>query len=70
MLVAIPTQIDGFIKKQKQLVRCAKTSKERAEAFGFWAGFLNGMRMTGVLDKEEYNRLYKEMILYSKKKTA
>lgn len=70
MLVAIPTQIEGFIKKQKRLVKLAKTEEERAEAFGFWAGFLNGMRMTGVISKEKYENMYREMIAFSKGKVA
>lgn len=70
MLVAIPNQIEGFVKKQKKLVKMAKNAEERAEAFGFWAGFLNGMRMTGVISKEKYEELYKEMLVFSKQKVA
>lgn len=70
MLVAIPSQIEGFIEKQKKLVKTAKNEEERAEAFGFWAGFLNGMRMTGVISREDYKRLYREMLMFSKQKVA
>lgn len=70
MLVAIPTQIRGFVEKQKKIVKSAKTPEERSEAFGFWCGFLNGMRMTGVISMEEYKKLYREMMIFSKQKVA
>lgn len=70
MLIPIPSQIDGFIKKQKKLILMASTNEERSEAFGFWCGFLNGLRMTGSISKEEYKELYKEMINFEKRKIA
>lgn len=51
-------QIKGFIDKQEKLIRLAKTSDEKAEYIGFWAGFLNGLRLTNAITNEEYKTLY------------
>lgn len=55
-------QLDGLIKKQKEVILSATTEFERAEAYGFWSGFLNGLKMTGAITKDEYRNLFKDMV--------
>lgn len=57
-------QLEGLVRKQKKIARIAKSGQERAEAFGFWAGFINGLKMTGAITQEEYIELYEDMIEY------
>lgn len=54
-------QIEGFVHKQKKIISSARTKGEKIGAFGFWAGFLNGLKMTGVITYEKYGSLFKEL---------
>lgn len=54
-------QIKKFVKAQQKSVFEAETLEDRANAIGFYAGFLNAMRMFGVISKSEYNKLYEDM---------
>lgn len=54
-------QIEGFVRKQKRIISSARTMEEKMGAFGFWAGFLNGLKMTGAITCEKYGSLFKEL---------
>lgn len=51
-------QIRGFVYKQKKIIKSSKTERERAVAFGLWAGFITGLKMTGAITPEEYEALF------------
>lgn len=55
-------QIRGILHKQEKLIRLAETSNKKAEYLGFWSGFLNGLRLTNAITKEEYDILYENAI--------
>lgn len=57
-------QVEGFTSKQKKIIDSAKTPTERAEAFGLWAGFITGLRITKVITQEEYKELLTELEAY------
>lgn len=54
-------QVEGFVRKQKNIVSSTKTRGEKIAAFGFWAGVLNGFKMTGAITFEKYKNLFEEL---------
>lgn len=55
-------QIRGVLRRQKKLAMLTVDPAERAEVYGAWAGFLGGMKLTGVITNKEYHQLYDEMV--------
>lgn len=53
-------QLQGFMNKQKKLIS-ESDGAERAELIGLAVGFLNGMRISKAITKEEYEKEYEEL---------
>lgn len=47
--------------KQKKLILDAKNQNEVCELVGFAAGFLNGMRISKAITKEQYEAEYEKL---------
>lgn len=62
-------QIKGILRKQEKLIRLAETSDKKAEYLGFWAGFLNGLKITNAITNEEYKILYDNAVKLTAKVT-
>ncbi|MCI9559354.1 MAG: hypothetical protein HFG52_08920 [Lachnospiraceae bacterium] len=54
---------------KKEAIR-AVAGEEQAKVYGFWMGFINAMKMTGVISKEEYDYYYNEALCFCKKYVA
>ena len=63
-------QMDHFLKKMKKEAIRAVAGEEQAKVYGFWMGFINAMKMTGVISKEEYDYYYNEALCFCKKFVA
>lgn len=57
-------QIKGFVNKQKRIIKSAKTETEKAKAFGLWAGFITGLKMTRAINQDEYEALFAELEMF------
>lgn len=55
-------QLDRILQKQKKLLRNTKSQDEQAIVCGTWSGFLAGMKLTGAIAQDEYNRYYNELL--------
>ena len=53
-----------WAQKQKQLIDEAKIPKDRDYLMLMWLGYLNGMRLTNAITREEYKTLYEEIRNY------
>lgn len=62
-------QIKGILRKQEKLIRLVETSDKKAEYLGFWAGFLNGLKITNAITNEEYKTLYDNVVKLTAKVT-
>lgn len=58
----VEKQIKGVLRKQKKLVMLAVDPVERSQVYGAWAGFLAGMKLTGLISNNEYHQLYDELV--------
>lgn len=54
-------QLKRFMVKQKKLILEADKEEERAELIGFAVGFLNGMRISKAITKEQYEEEYTKL---------
>lgn len=54
-------QLKCFMVKQKKLILEAKNQNEVCELVGFAAGFLNGMRISKAITKEQYETEYAKL---------
>lgn len=58
--MATGKQLEGFMRKQRKLILKSDGS-ERAELIGFAVGFLNGMRISKAITKEQYETEYTKL---------
>lgn len=58
--MATGKQLEGFMRKQRKLILKSDGS-ERAELIGFAVGFLNGMRISKAITKEQYETEYAKL---------
>lgn len=68
MTVEVERQLNGILKKQKKLAMTTHDPVERAQVYGGWAGFLAGMKLTGAITQNEYNKFYNEMMASENRK--
>lgn len=54
-------QLKCFMIKQKKLIMEAKSQNEVCELVGFATGFLNGMRISKAITKEQYEAEYAKL---------
>lgn len=59
--MAIEKQLKKLMNKQKKLISQADTEEERAELIGFAVGFLNGMRISKAITREQYEEEYAKL---------
>lgn len=58
--MATGKQLEGFMRKQRKLI-LKSDGQERAELSGFAVGFLNGMRISKAITKEQYETEYTKL---------
>lgn len=58
--MATDKQLEGFMRKQRKLI-LKSDGQERAELIGFAVGFLNGMRISKAITKEQYETEYTKL---------
>lgn len=54
-------QLKRFMVKQKKLILEADKEEEIAKLVGFAAGFLNGMRISKAITREQYEEEYAKL---------
>lgn len=54
-------QLRYFMVKQRKLIMEAKNEEEMAKLIGFAVGFLNGMRISKAITKEQYEEEYTKL---------
>lgn len=54
-------QLRYFMVKQRKLILEAEKEEEMLQLVGFAVGFLNGLRMSKVITKEEYEAEYAKL---------
>lgn len=54
-------QLKRFMVKQKKLILEADKEEEIAKLVGFAVGFLNGMRISKAITKEQYEEEYTKL---------
>lgn len=54
-------QLKRFMVKQKKLILEADKEEEIAKLVGFAAGFLNGMRISKAITREQYEEEYTKL---------
>lgn len=59
--MSIEKQLKKLMNKQKKLISQADTEEERAELIGFAVGFLNGMRISKAITREQYEEEYTKL---------
>ena len=63
-------QLKCLMIKQKKLIMEAKSQNEVCELVGFAAGFLNGMRISKAITKEQYEAEYAKLQDVAEQKKA
>lgn len=63
-------QLRHFMIKQKKLILNANEKEEIAELIGFATGFLNGMRISKAITKEQYEAEYGKLQTVAELKEA
>lgn len=54
-------QLRYFMVKQRKLIMEAKNEEEMAKLIGFAVGFLNGMRISKTITREQYEAEYAKL---------
>ena len=60
-------RVRGQAEEWKRQIREASDKRERDHIIFMWIGYLNGLRMAGVLTYEEYLVLYRDLKEYADK---
>lgn len=58
-------QLQSFLQKTKQAIIEAEEQKDKEYLLMLWGGFLNGMKLSGYISREDYQKMFTELEEFS-----